>query len=113
MDNQAEVDDNVRVDHMAGREEDVEHLNHVHGEKEENVTTSNNPNLRNYQLARDRERREIRAPHWFGHTDMVSFTFYSTQGLEFKEPSSYEKLITCSDSKKWNITMHEEFDEVS
>ena len=57
MDNQAEVDDNVRVDHMAGREEDVEHLNHVHGEKEENVTTSNNPNLRNYQLARDQKRR--------------------------------------------------------
>ncbi|KAL5548763.1 hypothetical protein UlMin_003994 [Ulmus minor] len=42
------VENNVRVEHMAGRKEDIVHLDHENGEEEDDATTNNNPNLRNY-----------------------------------------------------------------
>ena len=106
MDKKAEVEDNVLVGPRTA-EEDIEHSKHEDGEEEESDTTSTNLNLNNYQLARDRVRRDIRTPLRFGHVDMVSFALWSAQGLEFKEPSSYGKAVTCSDSKKWKFAMLE------
>jgi transposase InsO family protein len=62
--------------------------------------------LGDYQLARDRARREIREPTRMG--DYHSFAVLSYQDLVFKEPKSYEEALSCQQSKEWLCAMEEE-----
>lgn len=62
--------------------------------------------LQNYQLARDKERRQIRPPLWYQIAD------YVVAQLELdsfdKEPKSHEKVVASRDSVKWLAIMQDE-----
>ena len=62
----------------------------------------------NYQLARDRSRREIRSPVRFGFSDFVAHVLGSAQEIKDIEPSSYLEAIASKDSNKWIHAMKEE-----
>ena len=54
--------------------------------------------LMNYQLAKNKKRRETRAPLIYGYINLVDYALYSTNEIESKEQSSYQEAISCVDS---------------
>ena len=50
--------------------------------------------LANYQLARDRTRREIHPPARFAEADLIEFALAVVQQTEIAEPDSYEEAIS-------------------
>ena len=67
-----------------------------------NITIKKNhqEHLRNYQLARDRKRRQIRILARYEQTDVVSFAFNIAEQLEIVDPSSFEEVLTCNAKEK-------------
>ena len=52
----------------------------------------NDQQLQNYQLARDRSRREVRPPVRYGYSDSVAFAFTSFHELVDSEPKTYREV---------------------
>lgn len=69
-------------------------------------TDFTNPPLNEYQLTRDRERRQIRTPARFDCDDFVSLFTYHKQ-FENKQ-SSCDDAINCKDAKNWIAAMNNE-----
>ncbi|KAM6574493.1 hypothetical protein CsatA_022820 [Cannabis sativa] len=67
-------------------------------QKKETETTSN---LDDYQLAKDRTRREIRAPEKFGYADFSAYALSVTDGVDNTVPKSYQEAVNRKDGKKW------------
>lgn len=71
--------------------------------------------LNNYQLARDRQRREIHPPNKFGYADIVDFTAFAlctASEIENSEPASYAEAINSKDRRKWIQAINEEMDSL-
>ena len=57
--------------------------------------------MKQYSIARDRERRTIKPPHKYGEADLVAYALSVADNIESsEEPSTYEKPVSCSDSSK-------------
>lgn len=69
-------------------------------------------NLRGYRLARDRQRRVIKPPARFGHSDMVSYALSIAEELEYQEPRDYREAINSPEKEKWIAAMQEEIDSL-
>ena len=61
-----------------------------------------------YHLARDRVRREIRAPRRFDDEDYFAEALYTTEDGEAVEPADYSEAIKDSNWKMWKLAMDEE-----
>ena len=57
------------------------------------VTEGRDDELLNYQLARDRERRNIKPPDRLGFADFTAFALLSAEDIENNEPSSYHEAV--------------------
>jgi hypothetical protein len=57
--------------------------------------------LQNYQLARDRDRRQRRPALSYGYVDLVAFALNVADDIDTCEPQSYHEAITSNDSVKW------------
>ncbi|GJX51484.1 hypothetical protein Tco_0278329 [Tanacetum coccineum] len=67
------------------------------GDQEINQT----PDLTDYQLARDRERRTRTKPLRFrDESNMVAYTFAVAKEEDTHEPLTYQKAVACEDSSK-------------
>ncbi|KAL2465401.1 Reverse transcriptase Ty1/copia-type domain-containing protein [Abeliophyllum distichum] len=75
---------------------------------EHDLPVPDDSNLRDYQLARDRVRRNIREPQRLGFEDSVSFAFLSYQDLCEKEPKSFEEAMSSVQPVDWKNAMVEE-----
>ena len=65
-------------------------------------------NLRNYQLVRDRKKRESKPPKRYAYADLIAFALSAAQGIEEDEPKTYTEAVSSKDSKKWIAAMNEE-----
>ena len=54
--------------------------------------------LSDYRLTRDREKRHVKAPNRYGYTDLIAFAFSVADKLCTDEPRSYNEAITRKDS---------------
>ncbi|KAL0367537.1 UNVERIFIED_CONTAM: Retrovirus-related Pol polyprotein from transposon TNT 1-94 [Sesamum radiatum] len=92
-------------DNQQGEEIEVEENQprNIIEENSENslLETSNN----DYQLARDRERRETRIPSRYKDFDLAL-------NIENFEPLTYEEALESVNSKHWKKAMNEEFDSL-
>lgn len=71
---------------------------------ESEVEQASGQSLDNYQLARDRQRRQIRPPARFNeHVSLLSY-----QSMIENEPESFEEAINSKDSKEWLAAMQDE-----
>ena len=62
--------------------------------------------MQQYSITRDREEGTIKPPHKYGKADMVAYTLSVVDNIESsKESSTYEVVVSCSDSGKWVIAM--------
>ncbi|KAL2455610.1 Retrovirus-related Pol polyprotein from transposon TNT 1-94 [Abeliophyllum distichum] len=82
-------------------------------DEEENVPLDQvipeNP-LHNYQLTKDRERKEIRPLIRF---DQADFAFvYNVQDFLGNEPSSFEEVMESKDANLWFVAMREEMNSL-
>lgn len=68
------------------------------GDGNEEVTED----LSNYQLARDRVRREIVKPARFTDDSEVAFALSVSEEIDGEEPRSYEEAMRSKYSEKWN-----------
>ncbi|KAL2466629.1 CCHC-type domain-containing protein [Abeliophyllum distichum] len=62
-------------------------------------------NLRDYQLVRDRERRQVRPNLKYVSSNLMEFVIDLGQSLESVEPFSYEEAVNCKNSKNWKKAM--------
>ena len=64
--------------------------------------------LRNYQLARDRTRRQnIKAPARYAEADIISYALCAAEKLECSEPATYTEAVSTSERKKWIEAMND------
>ncbi|KAG7591060.1 Zinc finger CCHC-type superfamily [Arabidopsis thaliana x Arabidopsis arenosa] len=63
-----------------------------------------------YHLARDRDRREIRAPRRFDDEDYFAEALYTTEDGEAVEPENYSEAKLDANFDKWKRAMNEEID---
>ncbi|XP_073126397.1 uncharacterized protein [Henckelia pumila] len=69
-------------------------------------------NLSTYNLARDRTRREIRAPKRFGETDLAWYALTVAEEVEYSEPDTYDEAMTSKQKNKWIEAMNEEMNSL-
>ncbi|CAH9095979.1 unnamed protein product [Cuscuta epithymum] len=81
-------------------------------------TYSENLNLENYQLARDRTRRNIRkisdsmTDYAFHLYDTSLFAFSVFETLDLNEPRTYQEALASRESKNWLSAMQSEIDSL-
>ncbi|OAE27125.1 hypothetical protein AXG93_3984s1000 [Marchantia polymorpha subsp. ruderalis] len=85
-------------------EVDENHLEEI----EELSDESQNKCLNSYQLARNRHRRETRAPKRYGNSNLVAFALVAAEELEDLEPRSNREAMMSKDKELWKCEMKEE-----
>ena len=68
----------------------------------------NQTGLGDYQLIRDRERRDRKAPTRYGFADLISFSLLVAEDLDDSEPKSYKEAVSSKNRKLWLDAMKEE-----
>ncbi|GJT05950.1 retrovirus-related pol polyprotein from transposon TNT 1-94 [Tanacetum coccineum] len=92
-----------QIDQEDGDDEDV-------GDHE----TDQTPDLRDYQLARDREQRTRTKPLRFqDESNMAAYAFAATEEEDTHEPLTYQEAVACEDNYKWKAAMKEEMDSLA
>ncbi|GKA06698.1 retrovirus-related pol polyprotein from transposon TNT 1-94 [Tanacetum coccineum] len=75
--------------------------------------TDQTPDLTDYQLAQDRERRTRTKPLRFrDESNMAAYAFVAAEEEDTHEPLTYQEAVACEDSSKWKATMEEEMDSL-
>ena len=70
--------------------------------------------VQQYSIARDRERRTIKPPQKYGEVDLVAYALSVADNIKSsEEPSTYEEVISCSDSGKWMIALQKEMESLN
>lgn len=70
------------------------------------------PDLRRYQLARDRAKRTIKPPHKYAYADMVSFALTVASEIDDSDPVSLKEAMECVDKKCWLEAMKDEVESL-
>ncbi|GKE71935.1 hypothetical protein Tco_1530007 [Tanacetum coccineum] len=75
--------------------------------------TDQTPDLIDYQLVRDRERKTRTKPLRFqDESNMAAYAFAAAEEEDTHEPLTYQGAVTCEDSSKWKVAMEEEIDSL-
>ncbi|GJU50061.1 reverse transcriptase domain-containing protein [Tanacetum coccineum] len=78
-----------------------------------NQETDQPPDLTDYQLAQDRERRTRTKPLRFqDESNMAAYAFAAAEEEDTHEPLTYQEAVACEDSSKWKAAMEEEMDSL-
>ncbi|GJR53654.1 transposable element [Tanacetum coccineum] len=63
-------------------------------------------------LARDMQRRNVRAPQRFRHEDLVAYAFTMAEDIEIQEPFTYREANSSPESKQWSLAMNEDMESL-
>ena len=75
------------------------------------VTSDDEATTSQYSIVRDKSKRTIKPLQRYAKADMVAYALNVAKDIEAdKEPSTYKKAISCMDSEKWLVVMHEEME---
>lgn len=80
--------------------------------QEDHVALSDDDVQEEYLLARDRERRCIKAPSRFGYADMVAFALTAAEEIDGEEPKTYSEAVNSKESHNWLDAMNDELDSL-
>ena len=61
----------------------------------------------NYLLARDRTRREIKAPQRYGYVDLITFALVIASEVVEEDPKSVDVSLARQEGQKWLKVMEE------
>lgn len=69
--------------------------------------------LNNYQLARDRVRREnIKAPSRYAEAGIISYALCTAEKVECAEPATYSEAVASRENKSWIKAMNDEINSL-
>ena len=98
-----------QVEVFLNRQPADQEIEHEMGDDDQEETKTVDPSdLHDYQLTRDRLRRQIRAPSRYAQAEVVSFTLNVDEEIGVLEPQSYKEAMTRSDKENWLRAMDEE-----
>jgi len=80
----------------------------VQEEAQESVDQLDEAPLAQYNLARDKTRRQSKPPQRYAQADVVSFALSVAEDIEAQDPVTYREAITSSESSQWIGAMNEE-----
>ena len=66
------------------------------------------PVVNNYNLARDRVRRNIVPPRRYGQVDLIYFALTVAEEIQAIEPINFREALNHKKSEEWITTMEEE-----
>ena len=61
-----------------------------------------------YQLAKDRTRREIKTPVRYAQADLIAYALNTGEKLESQEPATYEEACQSKEREQWLAAMKKE-----
>ncbi|KAH9769407.1 Integrase catalytic domain-containing protein [Citrus sinensis] len=76
--------------------EDVQNTSHTgenQGSDGINAQSPEHTLLQDYQLTRDRQKRQVRAPERLGYADLIAYALLAAQEVDQEEPKTYEEAI--------------------
>ncbi|KAH9652997.1 hypothetical protein KPL70_027263 [Citrus sinensis] len=68
-----------------------------------------------YQLTRDRQKRQSKAPKRYGYADLIAFALHSAHEINAEEPheiQNFKEAINCQYAKEWKKSMDEEMNSL-
>ena len=81
-------------------------------ENQEEREPASQSDLQNYQLTRDRTRRQIRVPSRYAQAEIVSYALSVASEVVNSEPLSYKEAVSRSDKSNWKKAMDEEMESL-
>ncbi|KAH9662167.1 hypothetical protein KPL70_024758 [Citrus sinensis] len=68
--------------------------------------------LQSYQLARDRVRREVRAPVRYGYADLIAYALLCADEVTIEEPANFSEAMESVHCDKWLEAMQDEMESL-
>ncbi|KAK3009152.1 hypothetical protein RJ639_014179 [Escallonia herrerae] len=62
------------------------------------IEQNEEPQEQQYNIAKNRPRREIRPPQKYGYADMVAYALSVAESIEVEKPVTYKEAIKCTES---------------
>ncbi|KAH9802591.1 Integrase catalytic domain-containing protein [Citrus sinensis] len=72
------------------------------------VETKLNPQESDYQLTRDRKKRQIKPTKRFGHADLIALALVAAHDIADEEPKTFKEALESSNKKEWLAAMDDE-----
>lgn len=76
------------------------------------ISQQQRKDLDSYNLARDRQRRQIKPPEKYGQADLAWYALNTAEKLDHKEPSSFKEVQDSKEKAKWFEAMDEEMNSL-
>ncbi|KAH9806493.1 hypothetical protein KPL71_002780 [Citrus sinensis] len=80
--------------------------------EEHDVSELPQADLQSYQLARDRVRKEVRAPVRYGYADLIAYTLLCADELTIEEPANFSEAMESVHCDKWLKAMQDEMESL-
>lgn len=65
-----------------------------------------------YNLVRDRERRQVKAPQRYGYADVIAYVLNVEIDIQDTGPINYKEAVFGADKDDWKVAMIEEIDSL-
>ena len=78
--------------------------------EEHEVSKLPQADLQSYQLARDRVRREVRAPVRYGYADLITYALLCADEVTIKEPANFSEAMESMHCDKWLEAMQDKME---
>ncbi|KAH9736371.1 hypothetical protein KPL71_018077 [Citrus sinensis] len=80
--------------------------------EEHEVSELPQADLQSYQLARDRVRREVRAPVRYGYADLIAYALLCADEVTIEEPANFSEAMESVHCDKWLEAMQDEMESL-
>ncbi|KAH9659867.1 hypothetical protein KPL70_024018 [Citrus sinensis] len=80
--------------------------------EEHEVSELPQADLQSYQLARDRVRREVRAPVRYGYADLIAYALLCADEVTIEEPVNFSEAMESVHCDKWLEAMQDEMESL-
>ncbi|KAH9728536.1 hypothetical protein KPL70_009073 [Citrus sinensis] len=88
------------------------HTGETQGSDETSAQSQEHIPIQDYQLTRDRQKRQVRAPERLGYADLIAHALTAAQEVDQEEPKTYEEVVACKESAQWIKAIEDEIDSL-
>ena len=74
------------------------HTGETQGSDETSAQTLEHISIQDYQLTRDRQKRQVRAPERLGYADLIAYALTAAQEVDQEELKFYEEVVASKES---------------
>ncbi|KAK9179751.1 hypothetical protein WN943_028956 [Citrus x changshan-huyou] len=96
--------------------EDGQNTSHTGETQGSDGTSAQSPehtSIQDYQLTRDKQKRQVRAPERLGYADLIAYALTASQEVDQEEPKTYEEAVASKESAQWIKAMEDEMDSLN